>query len=93
VLDGVYLANFVVLAGGIYYVDRPSGGTGIHYMDLPSGEYRLQYFDFRTRRSTTVVPNLGKVDVPFTVSADGRTILYPRIDSSVNDLMIVRGFR
>ena len=93
VLDGVYLANFVVLAGGIYYIDRPSGGTGIHYLDLPSGEYRLQYFDFRTRRSTTVVPNLGKVDLPFTVSADGRTILYPRIDSSVNDLMIVRGFR
>src|SRR5687768_5817440 len=93
VLDGVYLANFVVLANGIYYIDRPSGGTGIHYIDLPSGELRLQYFDFRTRRSATVVPNLGKVDLPFTVSADGRTILYPRMDSSVNDLMIVSPFR
>jgi len=89
----VYLANFVVLADGIYFVDRPSGVSGIHYIDQPSGEFRLQYFDFRTRRSATVVPNLGKVDVPFTVSADGRTILHPRMDSSVNDLMIVTPFR
>ena len=93
VLEGVYLANFAVLTGGVYFIDRPSGGTGIHYMDLPSGEVRLRYFDFTTRKSTTVVPNLGKVDVPFTVSADGRTILYPRMDSSVNDLMVVTNFR
>jgi Tol biopolymer transport system component len=93
VLDGVYLANFVVLRSGIYYIDRPAGGMGIHYIDLPSGATRLQYFNFTTRQSTTVVPNLGKVDVPFTVSADGRTILYPRMDASVNDLMVVTNFR
>ena len=93
VLEGVYLANFAVLTGGIYYIDRPSGGTGVHYVDLPSGDSRLQYFDFTTRKSRTVVQNLGKVDLPFAVSPDGRTILYPRIDSSVNDLMVVANFR
>jgi len=93
VLDGVYLANYAVLAGGIYYVERVSGGEGVHYVDLPLAETRLQYFDFRTRRSTTIHRDLGRVDLPITVSADGRLILYPRLDATVNDLMFVARFR
>ena len=93
VLDGVFLANFAVLTGGVYYIDRPSGQGGTHYVDLPTGETRLRYFDFATRRSTTVARNLGTVDIPLTVSSDGRTILYPRLDASINDLMLVASFR
>ncbi len=93
VLDGVILANFVVLTGGIYYIDRPSGEGGVHYLDAPSGETRLRYVDFATRRSTTVARNLGNVDIPLTASRDGRTILYSRLDASVNDLMLVENFR
>jgi Tol biopolymer transport system component len=93
VLEGVVLANFVVLEGGIYYIDRPAGQGGVHYLDRPTGETRLQYFDFATRRSTTVAQNLGNVDLPLTASPDGRTILYSRIDSSVDDLMLVENFR
>ncbi len=53
VLEGVVLTNFVVIEGGIYYIDRPSGET------------RLQYFDFATRRSMTAARNLGNpVSVP-----------------------------
>jgi hypothetical protein len=83
----------VVLEGGIYYIDRPSGQGGIYLIDRPSGETRLQYFDFKTRRSTTVARNLGYVDTPLTTSADGRTILFSRVDSSVDDLMLVENFR
>ena len=93
VLDGVILANFVVLKGGIYYIDRPSGDSGTHYFDRPSGETRLQYLDFATGRSTTVARDLGDVDLPMTASADGRTILYHRMDSAVNDLMLAENFR
>jgi dipeptidyl aminopeptidase/acylaminoacyl peptidase len=93
VLEGVVLANFVVLEGGIYYIDRPSGEGGIHNIDRPSGETRLQYFDFATRRSTTVARNLGHVDIGLTAAPDGRTILYSRVDSSVDDLMLVENFR
>ena len=85
--------NFVVLERGIYYIDRPSGEGGIYCIDRPSGETRLQYFDFATRRSTTVARNLGNVDIPLTASPDGRTILYSRMDSSVDDLMLVENFR
>jgi hypothetical protein len=93
VLEGVVLGNFVVLERGIYYIDRPSGEGGIHYVDRPSSETRLQYFDLATRRSTTVARNLGNVDLPLTTSPDGRTILYARIDSYVDDLMLVENFR
>jgi eukaryotic-like serine/threonine-protein kinase len=93
ILDGVVLANFAVLDRGIYYIDRPVGQQGINYFEKPSGETRLRYYDFATRASTTVAPNLGTVDLPLTVSADGRTILFARIDSGVDDLMLVEGFR
>src|SRR5437867_442476 len=93
VLERVVLGNFVVLKGRIYYIDRPSGEAAVHYFDRPSGETRLQYFDFATRKSTTVARNLGNVDLPLTASPDGRTILYPREDSSVDDLMLVENFR
>ena len=93
VLEGVFFGNYVVLKGGIYYIDKPSGQGGVYYLDKPTGETRLQYFDFATRRSTTVARNLGNVDAFLTASPDGRTLLYSRKDSSVDDLMLVENFR
>lgn len=37
-------------------------------------------------------PRLGG-DIGLTVTADGRTILFSGVDSSVDDLMVVDGFR
>ncbi|HEV8575380.1 MAG TPA: hypothetical protein VGR43_11810, partial [Dehalococcoidia bacterium] len=93
VLDGVVLGNFDVVEAGIYYIDRVSGEAGVFYTDRPAGDTRLQYFDFSTRRSTTVARNLGTVGPGLTASRDGRTILYTRVDSSVDDLMLVENFR
>lgn len=93
VLEGVILGNFVVLDRGIYYIDQPSGEGGIYTVDRSAGETRLRYFDFATGRSTTVARKLGTVDVPLTASADGRTVLYPRVESAVDDLMLVENFK
>jgi Tol biopolymer transport system component len=93
VLDNVDLVNFVVMEKGIYYIDRILGGAGIHYLDRSAGETRLRYFDLATRRSVTIANNLGNVDVPLSASRDGRTIIYPRVDSAVDDLMLVENFR
>src|SRR5262249_30382697 len=93
VLEGVVLGNFVVLERGIYYIDRPSSQRGFQSTEAISSETRLQYFDFATRRSTTVARNLGNVFIGLTASRDGRTILYTRVDSSVDDLMLVENFR
>jgi len=69
---------------------------GIYYIDGPAGEARLQFFDFATRRSTTVVRlgDLGDFGPGgLTASPDGRTVLYARRDSSVDDLMLVENLR
>jgi Tol biopolymer transport system component/DNA-binding winged helix-turn-helix (wHTH) protein len=93
VLEGAVMVSFAVLDGGIYYIDRPSGDGSVYYSDRPSGETRLQYFDFATRRSTIVARNLGNVEPFLTATPDGGTILYTRIDSSVDNLMLVENFR
>jgi Tol biopolymer transport system component/DNA-binding winged helix-turn-helix (wHTH) protein len=93
VLDGVVRAAFAVIERGIYYIDRPSGEGGLLYTDQPAGETRLQYFDLATRKTTTVAGNLGNVFLGLTASKDGRTIFYSRVDSSVDDLMVVDNFR
>ncbi len=93
VLEGVVLGNFDVVEGGIYYIDRASGGAGGTGTDRLAGETRLQYFDFGTGRSTTVVHNLGTVGFGLTASGDGRTIFYSRVDASIDELMRVDNFR
>ena len=81
ILEGVVWRAFAVLERGIYFIDRLSGDS------------RLQFFDFATGRSTIVARNLGDVRNGLTASPDGRTILYSRVDSRVDDLMLVENFR
>ncbi len=81
VVEGVVRRNFSVLERGIYYIDQPSG------------EARLQFIDFATGRSTTMAGNLGRFSRDPAASPDGRTILYTRLDSFVDDLMLVENFR
>jgi Tol biopolymer transport system component len=81
VLEGVVQWAFAVFDKGVYYIDQPEG------------QARLQFYDFATGRSTTVARNLGDVGQGLTVSPDGRTILFSKVTSSVNDLMLVENFR
>jgi eukaryotic-like serine/threonine-protein kinase len=80
IADGVSAATYDVLDSGVYFIERVAGDA------------RLQYFDLAARTSITVASNLGNVDFGLSVSPDGRTILFARIDSSVNDLMLVENF-
>jgi eukaryotic-like serine/threonine-protein kinase len=93
VLDGVSLGAFAVIERGIYYIERPAGAGGVLYIDRPSTATRLQYFDEATHQTTTVARNLGNVFLGLTASKDGRTIFFSRIDSSLDDLMLVERFR
>jgi serine/threonine protein kinase len=81
ILDNVLNSAFAVLDHGIYY-----------FQSLP-GEVRLQFYDFGTRRSATVARNLGHETDSCTASHDSRTVLFTRLDSSVDDLMLVENFR
>jgi Tol biopolymer transport system component len=79
--ENVVSTSFAVIEGGIYYVER-----------IP-GETRLRYFDLSRRQSTVIARNLGNVGFGLTASRDGHSILYSRVDSSVDDLMLVENFR
>lgn len=82
VLDGIIWFNFcLVEKKGAYYIDRLGGET------------RLQYLNLVTGKSTIVARNLGEVSAGLTTSPDGRTILFNRVDSSTDDLMLVENFR
>jgi dipeptidyl aminopeptidase/acylaminoacyl peptidase len=97
VLDGVIRRAFVVLEKGVYYVEEaPEAGPPIlGFAGQPSwaAGARLRFFDFATRTSR-IVSSLGeRFTIGLTASPDGRTILYSRIDSPTNDLMLVENFR
>ena len=81
VLEGVLRGNFFVLNQGIYYIDQTPGAS------------RLQFFDFATRSVSTIATGLGDLSYGLTASFDGRTILYTRVDSTIDDLMLVENFR
>ena len=81
VVENVMATSFEVLAGGIYYIEQAAGETS------------LRYFDFVNRRSTVVAGNLSVLPLGLAASRDGRVILYSRVDSSADDLMLVENFR
>ena len=81
-IEDVVPTGIDVLEGGIYYFER-----------LPDNA-KLRYFDFARRRSTVVAERLGSfIHRSISVTRDGRTILFSRVDSSVDDLMLVDNFR
>ena len=81
VMENVPSTSFDVIDSGVYYVDQSAGDT------------RLQFYRFATRSSTTVASKLGRVGGTISVSQDGRTIFFTRIDSATDDLMLVEKFR
>jgi serine/threonine protein kinase/WD40 repeat protein len=81
VLDGIVMWDFSVLEKGIYYIGRAGAET------------QLQFYDFATRTSKTVARNLGEAAGGVTATSDGRTILFSRMDSTIDDLMLVENFR
>ena len=81
VLDQVRQRGFTILEKGIYYVDGAASET------------RLNFFDLAVGRSTIVARNLGETSFGLTASADGRVILYSRVEPGNEDIMLVENFQ
>ena len=83
ILPSVTFLNFVVVTEGIYFIPRADS----------EGRYSIRLFSFATRESEPVVSLNGRADVGFSVSQDGRSILYTQKDEPKSDLMLVENFR
>ena len=88
VIESVFLSNFAVVEGGIYFIPTLNP-------DNPDDGYSLQFFDFASNRVQTI----GQLPTPLermfgglAVSADERTFLYNQVDDRSSDLMLIEGF-
>ena len=82
VIDGAVNGAFAVVDGGIYFLDL-------------APDICIRFYDFATRTTTVVARNVGSgAEIGgFHASADGRTMLFVRRESAVDDLMLVENFR
>jgi Tol biopolymer transport system component/DNA-binding winged helix-turn-helix (wHTH) protein len=95
VLDGVLNGNFDLVDRGIYFLERMPGppAAGRVSASPGQGDVRLQFLDFSTGRVTTMASDLGLVGFGLCASRDGRDVFFARVDSAIDELMVVDDFR
>jgi Tol biopolymer transport system component len=71
------------VAKGLYYVEWNRGNR----------EQAIAYYDFATRKSTQAFAAKNADIANFSISPDGKYVLYSRVDQSETNLMLVEGFR
>jgi Tol biopolymer transport system component len=82
VLECVWAKGFAVGPGGVYHLACEAGpaGTPLYLLDLATGRDRF-------------LGNLEKAEGGFSVSPDGKTILYAKSVGEGADLMLIENFR
>jgi Tol biopolymer transport system component len=87
VLDSISGGNWTVAPGGIYYFDFPGE---------PSAPKLAKFYSFKSGRSNqigTVEPTVLDGYAGFSLSPDGRWLLYTDIVTTNSDLMLIDHFR
>ena len=80
VLGSIVYDNFAVLSEGIYFTPN-------------SPPFAVRFLSFATGKDVTVAPMPREPGWGFSVSSDGRWLLYCRLDAVRADLMLAENFR
>jgi Tol biopolymer transport system component len=83
VLPSVVSRAFSLVKEGIYFISEPGA-------DRKSS---IQFLSFATAKVKTVAPISGFPEEGLSVSPDGRSLLFSRLDEAGSDLMLVENFR
>ena len=78
-------------AGGIFFLTQPDDSV-FEGRTLSS----ILFFDFKTRTSTKIAEVRGDILIStpgLAISPDGRFLLYPQIDESAGDLILLNNFK
>ena len=82
-LPSVAWRAFFPVNDGLYFI--PEHGA--------DGKVAIQFLTLANGKVKTVVPIPGHAFVGFSVSPDGRSLLYTQVDQAGSDLMLVENFR
>jgi hypothetical protein len=86
-------------AKGAYYVEWTRGGDmrrrgrGGMMPSFNSAPVTVSFYDFATKKSTTAFETEVMDFSGVALSPDGKYIIYPKVDQSETNLMLVDGFK
>jgi len=83
VLPSVVRGAFSFVSEGIYFIPEPDADR----------KFSIQFLSFTTDKVKVVAPIPGPTGWGFSLSPDGRSLLYTQFDEAGSDLMLVENFR
>lgn len=96
VLPSVRPGYWAVAEKGIYYLTSDHRNALAYRMyrgfATSSVSYRVMFYDFRTRKEAQIGA-IGKAVGSFSVTWDGRTIVWSQVDNAEADIMMIENFR
>ena len=78
----------------MFWIAMQAAPKGLYYVEGMRGprSQAISFFDTGTKKSSVVFQAAADLGA-FSVSPDGKYVLYPRVDSSETSLMLVEGFK
>jgi Tol biopolymer transport system component len=96
-VEGGEPEEFIVPDHDMFWSNVQPAKKGVYYLvwERSARGMAVAYYDYATKKSTLVTHSGGfdRNAGSFSVSPDGKYILYPKVDRSQTNLMLVENFK